>query len=60
MLPLLIIFHIIGIIKKTKEIFYDYVTVGDLACRTKDGYIKLVDRKKNMIISGGRIFILLK
>jgi len=40
--------------KKTKEAFFgDYVTVGDLACRTKDGYIKLVDRKKNMIISGG-------
>ena len=40
--------------KKTKDArFKDYVTVGDLACRTKDGYIKLVDRKKNMIISGG-------
>ncbi|MDC3057234.1 AMP-binding protein [Alphaproteobacteria bacterium] len=39
---------------KTNEAFFkDYVTVGDLACRTKDGYIKLVDRKKNMIISGG-------
>ena len=40
--------------RKTNEAFFkDYVTVGDLACRTKDGYIKLVDRKKNMIISGG-------
>ena len=40
--------------KKTEEAFFgNYVTVGDLACRTKDGYIKLVDRKKNMIISGG-------
>jgi fatty-acyl-CoA synthase len=39
---------------KTNDAFFkDYVTVGDLACRTKDGYIKLVDRKKNMIISGG-------
>ena len=39
---------------KTKKAFFnDYVTVGDLAYRTKDGYIKLVDRKKNMIISGG-------
>ena len=33
--------------RKTNEAFFkDYVTVGDLACRTKDGYIKLVDRKK--------------
>ncbi len=39
---------------KTKEAFYnDYVSVGDLALRTEDGYIKLVDRKKNMIISCG-------
>ena len=41
-------------VRKTKEAFFnDYVTVGDLAYRTKEGYIKLVDRKKNMIISGG-------
>ncbi len=33
--------------------FKNYVTVGDLAYRNQDGYIKLVDRKKNMIISGG-------
>ena len=40
--------------EKTDEAFInDYVTVGDLAIRGKDGYIKLVDRKKNMIISGG-------
>ncbi|MBF95734.1 MAG: Long-chain-fatty-acid--CoA ligase FadD13 [Alphaproteobacteria bacterium MarineAlpha9_Bin4] len=40
--------------KKTSEAFLnDYVTVGDLAFRTKEGYIKLVDRKNNMIISGG-------
>ena len=40
--------------KKTTEAFFnDYVTVGDLAFRTKDGYIKLVDRKKNIIITGG-------
>lgn len=39
---------------KTKEAFFhDYVSVGDLAIRTKDGYIKLIDRKNNMIISGG-------
>ena len=39
---------------KTKEAFFeDYVTVGDLAKRNKNGYIELVDRKKNMIISGG-------
>ena len=39
---------------KTKKAFFnDYVTVGDLAKRNKDGFIELVDRKKNMIISGG-------
>ena len=39
---------------KTKEAFFnDYVTVGDLALRTKEGYIKLIDRKNNLIISGG-------
>lgn len=31
----------------------DYCTVGDLARRDDDGYIFLVDRKSNMIISGG-------
>ena len=40
--------------EKTKEAFLnDYVTVGDLAYRDKKGYIYLVDRKQNMIISGG-------
>ncbi len=40
--------------KKTEDAFYkDFVSVGDLAYRNKDGYIVLVDRKKNMIISGG-------
>lgn len=39
---------------KTKEAFCgDYCTVGDLARRDEDGYIFLVDRKINMIISGG-------
>jgi fatty-acyl-CoA synthase len=39
---------------KTKEAFRgDYCTVGDLARRDDDGYIFLVDRKSNMIISGG-------
>ena len=39
---------------KTKEAFRgDYCTVGDLARRDGDGYIYLVDRKNNMIISGG-------
>ena len=39
---------------KTKEAFRgDYCTVGDLARRDNDGYIFLVDRKSNMIISGG-------
>jgi len=40
--------------EKTNEAFRgDYCTVGDLARRDKDGYIYLVDRKSNMIISGG-------
>lgn len=40
--------------EKTNEAFRgDYCTVGDLARRDEDGYIFLVDRKSNMIISGG-------
>jgi acyl-CoA synthetase (AMP-forming)/AMP-acid ligase II len=31
----------------------DYLSVGDIACRDPDGYIRLIDRKKNLIISGG-------
>ncbi|HEY6380950.1 MAG TPA: AMP-binding protein, partial [Pseudolabrys sp.] len=39
---------------KTKEAFRgDYCSVGDLARRDEEGYIFLVDRKNNMIISGG-------
>ncbi len=39
---------------KTAEAFRgDYVTVGDVALRDGDGYIQLIDRKKNLIISGG-------
>jgi fatty-acyl-CoA synthase len=39
---------------KTREAFRgDYCTVGDMARRDADGYIYLVDRKSNMIISGG-------
>lgn len=39
---------------KTREAFRgNYCTVGDLARRDEDGYIHLVDRKSNMIISGG-------
>lgn len=40
--------------QKTKDAFRgDYCTVGDMARRDEDGYIRLVDRKSNMIISGG-------
>ena len=40
--------------EKTREAFRDgYCTVGDMALRDADGYIRLVDRKANMIISGG-------
>jgi acyl-CoA synthetase (AMP-forming)/AMP-acid ligase II len=39
---------------KTAEAFRgSYCTVGDMARRDAEGYIWLVDRKKNMIISGG-------
>ncbi|HSN72473.1 MAG TPA: AMP-binding protein [Steroidobacteraceae bacterium] len=30
-----------------------YVSVGDLARRDEDGYVYIVDRKKDMVISGG-------
>ena len=40
--------------EKTSEAFRgDYCTVGDLARRDEEGYVYLVDRKSNMIISGG-------
>ncbi|MCH9675695.1 MAG: AMP-binding protein [Gammaproteobacteria bacterium] len=40
--------------KKTAEAFRgDYLTVGDIAVREHGGYIRLVDRKNNVIISGG-------
>ena len=40
--------------EKTREAFRgDYCTVGDMALRDEDGFIRLIDRKKNMIISGG-------
>lgn len=39
---------------KTKEAFRGaWCSVGDMARRDEDGYIWLVDRKSNMIISGG-------
>ena len=39
---------------KTAEAFRgDYLTVGDIALRDEDGFIRLIDRKKNLIISGG-------
>ncbi len=40
--------------EKTAEAFHGpYLTVGDIAVRNADGFIKLIDRKKNMIITGG-------
>lgn len=39
---------------KTKEAFRgDYLSVGDIAFRDKNGFIRLVDRKNNIIITGG-------
>jgi len=40
--------------EKTAEAFRgDYCSVGDLARRDEEGYIYLVDRKNNLILSGG-------
>ena len=39
---------------KTAEAFRGpYLSVGDMALRDEKGFIRLIDRKKNMIISGG-------
>lgn len=39
---------------KTAEAFRGaYLSVGDVALRDEDGFIRLIDRKKNMIVSGG-------
>lgn len=39
---------------KTREAFNgNHCSVGDIAIRDDDGYIRLVDRKQNLIISGG-------
>jgi fatty-acyl-CoA synthase len=40
--------------EKTAEAFRgDYLSVGDVAMRNEEGFICLLDRKKNMIITGG-------
>ena len=40
--------------EKTAEAFRGaYLSVGDMAMRDEEGFIRLIDRKKNMIISGG-------
>ncbi|MGF1551283.1 MAG: class I adenylate-forming enzyme family protein [Paracoccaceae bacterium] len=40
--------------EKTAEAFRgEYCTVGDIAVRDEHGFLHIVDRKKNMIISGG-------
>ncbi len=39
---------------KTREAMRgDHLSVGDMAIRDEQGFIRLVDRKKNMIITGG-------
>jgi len=40
-------------VKTAEALRGDYCSVGDLARRDEQGYIHLVDRKSNMIISGG-------
>ncbi len=40
--------------EKTAEAFRgNYMSVGDIAIRDEDGFIKLIDRKNNVIITGG-------
>ncbi len=40
--------------QKTNDAFRgNYMTVGDVAIRDEDGFIKLIDRKNNVIITGG-------
>ena len=40
--------------QKTAEAFRgNYMSVGDIALRDEDGFIKLIDRKNNVIITGG-------
>jgi fatty-acyl-CoA synthase len=40
--------------EKTEEAFNDgYCSVGDMARRDEDGFLYLIDRKSNMIITGG-------
>ena len=40
--------------EKTAEAFRgDWLSVGDVGLRQEDGFIRLIDRKKNMIITGG-------
>jgi acyl-coenzyme A synthetase/AMP-(fatty) acid ligase len=40
--------------EKTKEAFHgEWCTAGDMGKKDEDGYYYLVDRKKNMIITGG-------
>jgi fatty-acyl-CoA synthase len=36
-----------------KALWGEYFSVGDLATRDQDGYIQIVDRKTDMVISGG-------
>jgi fatty-acyl-CoA synthase len=40
--------------EQTRDVFKgDWLHTGDIAVRNADGFLKIIDRKKDMIISGG-------
>jgi fatty-acyl-CoA synthase len=40
--------------EQTREVFmYDCLHTGDMAIRNSDGFLRIIDRKKDMIITGG-------
>jgi fatty-acyl-CoA synthase len=40
--------------EQTREVFlHDWLHTGDMATRNSDGFLRIIDRKKDMIITGG-------